>query len=151
MKNIAIVLVSLVFLTACSKTSVTLDSADGGSAAGTQPAGTPMVKEEGMVGGDAVAPDETPGKVAFTVLGSNFKYDMNEIRVKEGDEVTINFRSVDGFHDWVVDEFDAATEKVQTDGETSVTFVADKKGTFEFYCSVGKHRENGMVGNLIVE
>ncbi|HEY5714693.1 MAG TPA: plastocyanin/azurin family copper-binding protein [Candidatus Gracilibacteria bacterium] len=48
-------------------------------------------------------------------------------------------------------EFDAATEKVNTDGETSVTFVADKKGTFEFYCSVGSHRTNGMVGTLIVE
>jgi len=73
------------------------------------------------------------------------------MRVKEGDEVSITFRSVDGFHDWVVDEFDAATEKVETDGETTVTFIADKTGTFEYYCSVGQHRANGMVGTLIVE
>jgi len=107
--------------------------------------------DQELVGDDTVAPEVEPGTASFTVLGSNFAYDLEEIRVKEGDTVTINFRSVDGFHDWVVDEFDAATDKVSTGNETSVTFVADKKGTFEYYCSVGSHRANGMVGNLIVE
>ncbi|NDK09958.1 multicopper oxidase domain-containing protein [Candidatus Gracilibacteria bacterium] len=124
-------------------------------ASSTQLAGeeTPSVNENGdtLVGGDAVAGDETPGEASFTVLGSNYEYDIKEMRVKEGDEVSITFRSVDGFHDWVVDEFDAATEKVETDGETTVTFIADKTGTFEYYCSVGQHRANGMVGTLIVE
>ena len=34
---------------------------------------------------------------------------------------------------------------------TSVTFIADQEGSFEYYCSVGNHREEGMVGTLIVE
>lgn len=34
---------------------------------------------------------------------------------------------------------------------TSVTFVADETGTFEYYCSVGNHRGQGMIGKLIVE
>ena len=34
---------------------------------------------------------------------------------------------------------------------TFVEFTVDKTGTFEYYCSVGQHRANGMVGNLIVE
>ncbi len=104
-----------------------------------------------LVGGDAVAPEVTPGETSFTVLGSNFEYDITEMRVQEGDTVTVTFRSVDGFHDWVVDEFNAATEKVSTGNETTVTFVADKAGTYEYYCSVGSHRANGMVGTLIVE
>lgn len=87
----------------------------------------------------------------FAVEGFNFGYDQSEIRVKEGETVTINFVSVDGFHDWVVDEFNAATEKVRPGTPTSVTFVADKAGSYEFYCSVGSHRANGMVGTLIVE
>lgn len=87
----------------------------------------------------------------FNLTGHNFAYDLSEIRVQEGDVVTINFTSTDGFHDWVVDEFNAATARVNTDGTTSVTFVADTKGTFEYYCSVGNHRAQGMVGNLIVE
>lgn len=87
----------------------------------------------------------------FTLDGFNFGYDVTEIRVNEGDVVTINLTVSDGFHDWVVDEFDAATEKIRAGGLTSVTFTADKKGTYEFYCSVGSHRAEGMVGTLIVE
>lgn len=87
----------------------------------------------------------------FAVTGANYEYSLSEIRVKKGDTVTINFESADGFHDWVVDEFSAATDRVQPGSQTSVTFVADKVGTFEYYCSVGSHRANGMVGKLIVE
>ena len=90
-------------------------------------------------------------KKMFTVNGSNFAFDIKEIRVKEGDVVTIHFMSADGFHDLVIDEFNARTEKIQTGGMAMVTFTASKKGTFEYYCSVGKHRMNGMVGKLIVE
>lgn len=101
---------------------------------------------------DAEDQTESAGTVQeFTIDGFNFGYDISEIRVKEGDTVTINLTSSDGFHDWVVDEFDAATEKIREGGNTSVTFVADKAGTYEFYCSVGSHRANGMVGTLIVE
>ncbi len=87
----------------------------------------------------------------FTVSGVNHAFDVQEIRVKKGDTVTINFESTEGYHDWVVDEFDAATAKVQPGTPTSVTFVADQSGTFEYYCSVGNHRAEGMVGTLVVE
>lgn len=100
---------------------------------------------------DAIVPVATPGEVFFTISGGNYYYDINDITVKEGDIVTINFRSEDGFHDWVIDEFDAATNKISTGQDTNITFTADKKGTFEFYCSVGNHRAQGMVGTLTVE
>lgn len=92
----------------------------------------------------------------FKMGGKNFAFTMDgkenpDLKVKVGDKVRIEFTSDAGFHDWVVDEFKAATKQVQTGGTTSVEFVVDKKGTFEYYCSVGKHRENGMVGKLIVE
>jgi plastocyanin len=87
----------------------------------------------------------------FTLDGFNFGYDIKEIRVKKGDTVTINLTVSEGFHDWVVEEFNAATTQIREGGVASVTFVADKTGTFEYYCSVGQHRANGMVGKLIVE
>ncbi len=87
----------------------------------------------------------------FDVVGFNYGYDVSEIRVQEGDTVTINFSVREGFHDWVVDEFGAATEQIRPDGLATVTFVADKAGTYEYYCSVGSHRAQGMVGTLIVE
>src|SRR3989338_662514 len=74
-----------------------------------------------------------------------------DIKVKEGDKIKINFRSSEGYHDWAVDEFNASTEGVNPGDTTSVEFVADKKGVFEYYRSVGRHRENGMKGNFIVE
>ena len=98
----------------------------------------------------AITPDTSKIKT-FTVLGSNFVFDTKEIRVKKGDTVTIIFGSTDGFHDFVVDAFSAKTERIKTGGKTSTTFVADTIGTYEYYCSVGSHRMNGMVGKLIVE
>ncbi len=73
-----------------------------------------------------------------------------DIKVKEGDKVRIEFSSTEGFHDWKLDEFNAATKKVNPGMVSSVEFVADKKGTFEYYCSVGQHRANGMKGKFIV-
>lgn len=87
----------------------------------------------------------------FEVSGQNFSFAPSEIRVKKGDRVKINFTNQNGLHDWVLDEFSARTPKIQSGQTASVEFVADKTGTFEFYCSVGEHRAMGMKGNFIVE
>lgn len=87
----------------------------------------------------------------FEVHAANFLFDVKEIRVKKGDTVKIEFYNDEGFHDWVVDEFNARTQQIAAGKTDEVTFVADKTGTFEYYCSVGKHRAMGMKGNLIVE
>ncbi|MDX9893471.1 MAG: cupredoxin domain-containing protein [Patescibacteria group bacterium] len=87
----------------------------------------------------------------FNISGTNFAFSQTEITVKKGDRVVINFTSTDGFHDWVVDEFGAATKQVMTGDSSSVEFIADQAGTFEYYCSVGQHRQMGMIGKLIVE
>ena len=87
----------------------------------------------------------------FTIEAKKFEFSVKEIRVKKGDFVRINLKSVDGFHDLVVDAFNAATKQINTGDSSFVEFKADKTGTFEFYCSVGTHRQMGMVGKLIIE
>lgn len=87
----------------------------------------------------------------FELTGKNYEFSTREIRVKKGDRVKIVFTSSQGFHDWVVDEFGAATSRVNTGDTAEVEFVADTAGEFEYYCSVGNHRQLGMVGTLIVE
>jgi len=87
----------------------------------------------------------------FNVDGSNFKFSVAEMKVNKGDTVKVTFNNVEGMHDWVVDEFNARTKQIQAGELETITFVADQTGTFEYYCSVGKHRQMGMVGNLIVE
>ena len=87
----------------------------------------------------------------FTISASSFKFQPSEIRVDKGDRVKIVLNNTKGFHDWVIDEFDARTKQIQGPAKETVEFTADKTGTFEYYCSVGQHRQNGMVGKLIVE
>jgi plastocyanin len=87
----------------------------------------------------------------FTVDASNFAFSLKDITVKEGDTVKITFKNTVGFHDFRLDEFNVATSVLQAGQSTSVEFVANKKGSFEYYCSVGTHRAQGMVGTLTVE
>jgi plastocyanin len=86
----------------------------------------------------------------FTVTGSNFKFSPATMSVKKGDTVKITFINSGGMHDWVIDEFDARTSVIQDGAQETITFVADKTGSFEYYCSVGQHRANGMKGTLTV-
>lgn len=87
----------------------------------------------------------------FALDASPFTFSVKEIRVKQGDRVKITLTNKAGLHDWVLDEFNARTKQLAAGATESVEFTADKKGTFEYYCSVGNHRQQGMVGKLIVE
>ena len=87
----------------------------------------------------------------FDLTGRNFAFSQKEMRVKKGDTVKIKFTRTEGFHDWVLGEFNAATTQAGAGNTSEVQFVADKTGTFEFYCSVGAHRSLGMKGELIIE
>lgn len=87
----------------------------------------------------------------FDVKGLNYSYDVKEIRVKLNDKVKINFTNTEGFHDFRIDELGVKTNVIKTGETESTEFVANKVGTFEYYCSVGQHRANGMWGKMIVE
>lgn len=100
-------------------------------------------------------PPAEPAVKTFVLTGVNYRFFMDSVEsptltVNEGDRVRVEFTSEEGFHDWVLDEFGAATEKVSEGSSTYVEFVADKKGDFEYYCSVGSHRANGMFGKFVV-
>lgn len=94
---------------------------------------------------------EAVSGISVPVVGEQMSFSPSQIKVKRGEAVTINFASKDGLHDWVIDEFNASTKTVSAGETASVTFVANKAGTFEYYCSVANHRQQGMVGTLIVE
>ncbi|PIN95200.1 hypothetical protein COU53_00615 [Candidatus Pacearchaeota archaeon CG10_big_fil_rev_8_21_14_0_10_30_48] len=101
--------------------------------------------------------DSVSGQVkTISVSGENFKFvvdgeDNPTIYAREGDRVVIEFKSTAGLHDFVVDELDVSTKRVGSGESTSVEFVADKAGTFSYYCSVGDHRAKGMEGKFIIE
>ncbi len=86
----------------------------------------------------------------FTVEGSSFAFAPKTMSVNKGDTVKITFVNKIGFHDLVIDEFNARTKQIKAGESETITFVADKAGSFEYYCSVGTHRAQGMVGTLTV-
>lgn len=91
-----------------------------------------------------------PQVKSFTVTGSNFAFDPKTITVNKGDTVKIIFVNSGGLHDFKIDEFNVSTERLESGDQTTVQFVADKAGTFQYYCSVGAHRTMGMWGTLTV-
>jgi plastocyanin len=111
----------------------------------------PLVATSESTGENVEAVAKPASEIEIDMVGTNYDFDIKEIKVKKGDVITINLRSEGGFHDLVVDEFSAATERIDEGGAASVTFVAKEVGTFQYYCSVGRHRQLGMVGYLTVE
>ncbi|MFH7243958.1 MAG: hypothetical protein ACHWZW_14035 [Spirulina sp.] len=101
--------------------------------------------------------DQSMMSIALTAEGREFFLDGQgdgnpDIVVQQGDAVEVTLCVTGGTHDWVVDEFDAATNVISVGDECStVEFVADQVGEFEYYCSVGNHRAEGMVGRFVVE
>ena len=92
----------------------------------------------------------------FEIEAINYRYVWNdmgtpEIKVKLGDVVKFIVTNEEGFHDLVLDAFNVNTGKIYLGKSVEVVFTADRKGSFDFYCSVGDHRAKGMVGTLIVE
>ncbi|MDP2641906.1 MAG: cupredoxin domain-containing protein [bacterium] len=103
---------------------------------------------DGAAGG-AAGIEETSIK-EFVVDASSFKFSPANITVDNGDTVQITVKNIGGVHDLKIDEFNAATRTLNSGEEQTITFVADKTGTFEYYCSIGSHRAMGMVGTLVV-
>lgn len=88
--------------------------------------------------------------VEITIRNQGFRFVPNSITVNQGDTVRLTFENTGGTHNWTVDEF--AGTQVLNEGESeTIEFVADQVGEFEYYCSVGNHRQLGMVGTLIVQ
>lgn len=95
--------------------------------------------------------EEEAGVTIVEIEGGNFYFEPDTITVKAGEPVRIVFKNVEGMHDFVVDELNIKTPVTQTNGTSEVEFTADEPGEYEFYCSVGSHRQMGMKGTLIVE
>lgn len=81
----------------------------------------------------------------------NFSYSQKEILVNKGDLVTIKVTNTQGTHDFVIDELGLNSGIVPTGESKTFEFRADREGIYEYYCSVGNHRQMGMRGKLIVQ
>lgn len=87
----------------------------------------------------------------ITVEAGSFYFNPNTIRVKQGQPVRLELKAVDMMHDFVVDELGIRVPVTRSGDTNTIEFAPTQKGEFEFYCSVGDHRQKGQVGKLIVE
>lgn len=86
----------------------------------------------------------------INVEGYNYRFEPSIIELKKGQKVRLRFESEEGFHDLVSDELGIATQKLNADERDEIIFTPQEIGDFVFYCSVGNHRELGMVGTFKV-
>lgn len=87
----------------------------------------------------------------FSITAKQFEFSPSSITVNEGDTVRISITTKDATHGFVIPDF--GINKVVNPGATvTVEFVADKKGTFSFRCSVYcGDGHGGMTGSLTVK
>ena len=87
----------------------------------------------------------------FTMTVKQFAYTPDTITVKQGDRVRITATSEDVQHGFAINEY-KINATINPGQQTVIEFVADKKGTFTYYCSIFcgmGHRS--MKGTLIVQ
>lgn len=87
-------------------------------------------------------------------------FNLNEIRVKADQPVTVRLTSLDnpyhtdggGRHQWAVDELDVSII-APPEGNNYATFTPEQPGSYTFYCDIccGGRANPTMQGKLIVE
>ncbi len=99
---------------------------------------------------ESTTPQSTTVK-EFTMTAKQWAFDPSEIRVKAGDTVRLKVKSIDVTHGFSLPDFNI-DEKLEPGKEVAVEFIANKKGTFTFFCSVlcGQGHKD-MKGTLVVE
>jgi len=93
------------------------------------------------------------GGMSFVGVGGSIEGIHNpELHVKPGDIVQVTLIDGDGAeHDIAFPKFKALSDRVTGKGaSTVVVFRADKKGSFDYFCTLPGHRAAGMAGKIVV-
>lgn len=97
----------------------------------------------GQSGGDIAVIAQVPTKGGF---------EPDVVRVKLGETVRLRLTSRDVTHGFYLPDFGVNAGPISPGKYKTVEFVADKVGTFTFYCNVLCSKRHGaMNGTLIVE
>ena len=84
------------------------------------------------------------------VIAKKWEFVPSTIEVNQGDNVELNVKSIEGTHGFSLPDYDI-NERLPLDKTVQIKFVANKKGTFTFACSVPCGSGHGsMIGKLIV-
>ncbi|MBU0957588.1 MAG: cupredoxin domain-containing protein [Nanoarchaeota archaeon] len=93
---------------------------------------------------------ETGETKTYDIIAKQWEFEPATIEVNLGDKVVMNVESKDVTHGISIPQF-GVSERLNPGDDVHVEFVANKKGTFSFFCNVpcgSEHRS--MQGMLIV-
>jgi len=131
---LGIIVLSLLLLTACSGNKLQSGAVSG------------AVIEKGSTGSS-----EEQGRV-IALDAYNWGFTPTEIKVKQGEVITLKIKSSSGVHGVGSRELGFSSGMIAEGEEKSVTFTADKKGTFGFYCNVYCGDGHGeMKGKIVID
>lgn len=100
----------------------------------------------------AVAASSTATGTILTEIATDNKFSQTTYTIKAGQQYTLNFQnSGQAIHDWhILDQKSAAGKDIAvplTEGgkTSSVTFIIDKPGTYNFHCDVHPDEMKGTI------
>ena len=98
------------------------------------------------------ADQPTQTERVIKITAKKFEYSPNEIRIKKGVPVVLEFTSLDRVHGFTVPDLGGIRATIEPGKVTPVRITVPKAGTYEFHCDLfcGDGHE-GMTGKIIVE
>lgn len=90
--------------------------------------------------------------IEVTVKMSEYIISPSVISIEEDSDTTFVIKNL-GFttHNFVSEELGIYSGVIPPGESKTITVMADEPGEYDFYCSIGDHRNNGMEGVLIVK
>ncbi len=146
--QVAVITTLAVLLAGCSTASKTTPTPE------ASPVSEVMTEPVASASPEAMM-EKTDGEVAYDVEMSSFSFSEKTMQAKAGEAIKVKLTNTEGFHDFVIDELNVASSKL-AEGKSEVIEITVPAGTktgttYEYYCSVGNHRQQGMVGTLTVK
>lgn len=92
---------------------------------------------------------DVPASGKITVIGKEFKFIPDAIRVKKGQHVTIVFKNKGHVsHSLTIPDLGLHTPTIQSGSRATISFTAKDTGVHGFWCTVPGHKQAGMKGEV---
>lgn len=85
----------------------------------------------------------------FEIIAKNWEFSPSVIEVNLGDKIELHLKSIEGTHGFAIAEF-GISETLTPGGDIHITIIANKKGSFNFYCNVPCGRGHGGMGGVLI-
>ncbi len=99
-----------------------------------------------------ISTNSNPNYKEISLVASNWKFTPNVIEVKKGENIKLKIKSTTGTHGIAIPDLNVKTGRIGPGEEKTVTFTANKVGSFPFRCNIycGSGHKT-MTGRLIVK